>query len=112
MTQIKSLGVVTVTTPGTPVQLTTDVNLHVTKVRAQVVIGQVGKMYLGVSGINRTTFAGVVKVFWPTGGGGGIADAVEIGLDAQGSTPIRLADLYVDGDVGGEGLIVSYLAAV
>lgn len=99
-----SLGFVSVPTPGTPVQLPA---IACAKMRAQVVIGHTSKVYLGVAGMNKATFAGVIKEFWHAQSGDK-ADAIEIQADAQEGNPINLAQYFVDAVVGGEGLIISY----
>jgi hypothetical protein len=44
---VTTLGRVNVTTPGTPVPLSTDPNQRVAKIFAQVIPGLTGKGYLG-----------------------------------------------------------------
>jgi hypothetical protein len=46
--------------------------------RFAAVIGQTGRVFLGVSGMNKTNGTGVIKEFWPTGSGGGVADSFDI----------------------------------
>jgi hypothetical protein len=105
----RSLGKIKVTTPGTPVQVTTDTTLRAAIIRFSVFLGGTGKVYLGVQGMNKTTGAGVIKEFWPTGASGAIAD--ELILEAPAPETygsFRLSDFYVDADVANEGLLVSY----
>jgi hypothetical protein len=104
--QARSFGKIAVATPGTPVPVTTDANLRAAKLRFAVAIGETGRVFLGVAGMNKATGAGVIKEFWPTGAGGGIAD--EIVLESPSGDLLRPADYYVDANVAGEGLIVSY----
>ena len=105
--QARSLGKITVPAPGTPVRLTADPALTCARIRIQDVIGQTGRLFLGVAGMDKSTGAGLIKEFWPTGGGGGIAD--EITLDSpDGTNALRLADYYIDANIAGEGVIVSY----
>jgi hypothetical protein len=75
--QAKSFGKIAVPTPGTPVRLTTDTTLRVARLRFAAVIGETGRVFLGVAGMNKATGAGVIKEFWPTGAGGGVASGVE-----------------------------------
>jgi hypothetical protein len=103
--QARSFGKVAVPVPGTPVPITTDTNLRAAKLRFAVVIGETGRVFLGVAGMNKVTGAGVIKEFWPTGAGGGIAD--ELVLESQNGDLLRPADYYVDANVAGEGLIVA-----
>jgi hypothetical protein len=108
--QARSFGKIAVSVPGTPVPLTTDTNLRAAKLRFAVVIGETGRVFLGVAGMNKATGAGVIKEFWPTGAGGGVAD--EIVLESPSGDLLRPADYYVDANVAGEGLIVAYWAWV
>ena len=104
--QARSFGKVAGPTPGTPVPITTDTNLRAAKLRFAVVIGETGRVFLGVAGMNKATGSGVIKEFWPTGAGGGIAD--ELVLESPNGDLLRPADYYVDATVAGEGLIVAY----
>ena len=104
---VNSVGKISVATSGTPVQVSTNLSLYVNRVRFAVVIGQTGRVFLGTSGMNKTTGAGIVKEFWPTGAGGAIADSWEI-HDPTGANTLRLADFWVDANTAGEGLMVSY----
>ena len=103
----KSFGKISVPTPGTPVPVSTDTNLRVERMRFAAAIGDTGRVFLGVSGMNKANGAGVVKEFWRTGAGGGVADAYEIW--AEDARHLLLpADYYVDANNAGEGLIVAY----
>ena len=102
--EARSFGKIAVPTPGTPVRVTSDVNLRAVRLRFAVVIGETGRVFLGVAGMNKATGAGVLKEFWPTGAGGGTAD--ELVLESVNG--LRPADYYVDANVAGEGLIVAY----
>lgn len=104
--QARSFGKIVVATPGTPVRLSSDLNLRVSRIRLAVVIGEVGRVFLGVAGMNRATGAGVIKEFWPTGAGGGVAD--EFVIDSPNGDLLRPADYYIDANNAGEGLIVAY----
>ena len=102
-----SFGNIPVPTPGTPVPVSADPNLRVERMRFAAVIGQTGRVFLGVSGMNKTNGAGVVKEFWPTGSGGGVADSFDIW--AEDSRHLLLpSDYYVDANNAGDGLIVAY----
>ncbi|HOQ47671.1 MAG TPA: hypothetical protein PLA43_20435 [Bryobacteraceae bacterium] len=102
--EARSFGKIAVPTTGTPVRVTNDETLRVLRLRFAVVIGETGRVFLGVAGMNKTTGAGVVKEFWPTGAGGGIADELVL----ESANGLRPADYYVDANVAGEGLIVAY----
>ena len=103
--QPRSLGKVAVPTPGTPVRVTSDTSIRAHRIRFAVAIGETGRVFLGVAGMNKATGAGVVKEFWPTGAGGGVAD--ELVLESAAGD-LRPSDYYVDANTVGEGLIVAY----
>jgi hypothetical protein len=100
------LGKVTVATPGTLVQLSTNNNLRASKIYFQVIPGLTGKGYIGKSGMVRSTLANVIRVLWPNSGGG-ISDSFF--LESQGDADLlNLSEYYIDMDVAGEGLLVTY----
>jgi hypothetical protein len=101
-----SLGRVSVSTPGTPVALSTDPTKHVSKLFVQVIPGLTGKCYLGNPTMQKSTLAGVSRVLWPNPTGG-VSD--QFFLEAQdGKDSIPLSEYAVDVDVPGEGLLVTY----
>ena len=82
-------------------------HLRVERMRFAAVIGQTGRVFLGVSGMNKANGTGVIKEFWPTGSGGGVADSFDIW--AEDSRHLLLpSDYYVDANNAGDGLIVAY----
>jgi hypothetical protein len=85
--------------------VTSDTSIRAHRIRFAVAIGETGRVFLGVQGMNKATGAGVVKEFWPTGAGGGVADELVI-ESAAGELPP--SDYYVDANSAGEGLIVAY----
>jgi hypothetical protein len=91
--------------PGTPVRVTSDTSIRAHRIRFAVVVGETGRVFLGVEGMNKATGAGVVKEFWPTGAGGGVAD--ELVLESEAGE-LRPSDYYVDANTAGEGLMVAY----
>jgi hypothetical protein len=103
--QPRSLGKIAVPTPGTPVRVTSDTSIRAHRIRFAAVIGETGRVFLGVQGMNKATGIGVVKEFWPTGAGGGVAD--ELVLESAAGD-LRPWDYYVDANTAGEGLIVAY----
>jgi hypothetical protein len=103
----KSFGKIAVPIPGTLVRLTADTTLRVARLRFAVVIGETGRVFLGVAGMNKATGAGVIKEFWPTGAGGGVADQMEIAA-FENRHLLTPADYYIDANTAGEGLIVAY----
>ena len=54
----KSFGKIPVPTPGTPVPVTSDTNLRVERMRFAAAIGDTGRVFLGVSGMNKANVYG------------------------------------------------------
>lgn len=103
---VTAKGRVNVTTPGTPVSLSTDTSVTATRLFFQVIPGLTGKTYVGVPGMNKSTLTGVLRVLWPNSAGG---FSETFTVEAQdGRDSIRLADYVIDADVATEGLLVSY----
>jgi hypothetical protein len=100
------LGRINVATPGTLVQLSSNTNLRASKIFFQVIPGLTGKGYIGKSGMVRATLANVIRVLWPNSGGG-ISDSFYL-ESQQDSDVLNLSEYYVDMDVAGEGLLVTY----
>ena len=100
------MGRVNVTTPGTLVQLSTNTSLRASKIYFQVIPGLTGKGYIGKSGLVRATLANCIRVLWPNSAGG-FSDSffLESGED---SDVLNLSEYYIDMDVAGEGLLVTY----
>jgi len=103
--QPRSIGKVAVPSPGTPARVTSETAIRAHRIRFAVAIGETGRVFLGVQGMNKASGAGVVKEFWPTGAGGGVAD--ELVLESAAGD-LRPSDYYVDANTAGEGLIVAY----
>ena len=104
--QARSFGKIVVPVAGTPVRLSADVALRVSRLRFAPVIGEVGPTFVGVAGMNKANGTGVIKEFWPTGAGGGVAD--EFIIESRDGDLLRPADYYIDANTAGEGLIVAY----
>jgi len=103
---VTTMGRVNVTTPGTAVPLSTNTDQKVAKIFAQVVPGLTGKGFIGKSNLNRSTSAGVVRILWPNSGGG-FSDSFEVSSN-NGTNSLMLSEYFVDMDVAGEGLLVTY----
>ncbi len=88
--QPRSLGKTAVPTPGTPVRVTSDTSIRAHRIRFAVAIGETGRVFLGVAGMNKASGAGVVKEFWPTGAGGGVADELVLESAAGELRPSEL----------------------
>jgi hypothetical protein len=101
-----SLGRVNVSTPGTPVTLSTNPTQRVSKLFFQVIPGLTGKAYIGKPGMNKSTLNGVSRILAPNATGG-ISD--QFFLETQdGEDSIPLTEYAIDVDVAGEGLLVTY----
>ena len=102
------LGKITVATPGTLVQLSTNTSLRASKIYFQVIPGLTGKGYIGKSGMVRATLANVIRVLWPNASGG-FSDSFFL-ESHQDADSLNLSEYYIDMDVAGEGLLVTYWA--
>ncbi len=103
---LTSLGRVNVVTPGTPVRLTGNTSILASKLYFQVVPGLTGKGYIGGSTMVKTTLSGVARILWPNASGG-ISDQFFL-ESSSGNDSLVLSEYYIDMDVAGEGLLVSY----
>jgi hypothetical protein len=102
-----TLGKVTVTTPGTIVQLSTSV-LNCNTAYFQALSSNTGKIYVGVAGLNKATGAGLLRVIEPPTSSPTTLDSWN---PASGVSvaPIDFSKLYIDADNPSEGLLISYL---
>ena len=102
-----------VVTPGTPVRLTSTQPTPSEKfachgVMVQALHDNTGRIYVGDRTLNKTTHAGQhATLAMPT------ANTIPSFTAALTASPnaVNLADLYIDGDVVGEGVTVSVLIA-
>lgn len=107
-----SIGKVTVTTAGTKVRLTANettpgANLGAQTILIQALSGNTGKVYIGLSTLNKSTGAGVLGVLNvpPTTG-----DLPLLTLTAPMAPALfNAADLYLDVDTNGEGVMASLI---
>jgi hypothetical protein len=103
---INNLGRVNVPTPGTPVPLTANPAITVSKVFVQAIPGLTGQTYFGSTTMTKATLAGVTRVLAPNPTGG---FSENFFLESQdGTNSIRLADYAIDANVAHEGLLVTY----
>ena len=103
---INSLGRINVTTPGTPIPLTTNQSTTASKLFVQSIPGLTGKTYLGSTALHKSTLAGVARVLAPNPTSG---PSEYFFLESQdGTNSIRLAAYAIDADVAGEGLLITY----
>lgn len=93
---------ITVATPGTPVQLTTDNSLQAQILHVQPVPGNTGATWLGRAGMSKAAFTGVIRHF-PIG----TASVFDIEADV-GGTMLQLSNYWFDADVAAERLLVTY----
>jgi len=109
----KSLGKVTVTTPGTPVRLTLNqsdptARYAVHAYMVQALSSNTGKIYIGSASMNKTTLAGVYAYLpVPTAS---LAPAFSASV-ALAAANFMMNEIYLDADVGSEGAIVSAIIA-
>jgi hypothetical protein len=103
---VTALGRVNVATPGTLVPLSTDPTARASKIFFQVIHGLTGNAYIGKKSMVRATLVNVICVLWPNASGG-ISDSFYV-ESQQDSDVLNLAEYYLDMDVAGEGLLISY----
>jgi hypothetical protein len=99
-------GRLNVSTPGTPVRLSTDPAAVASKLFFQVIPGLTGKTYVGAATMATASLSGVARVLWPNSTGG-FSETFEI-ESQDGENSIHLMDYAIDADVAGEGLLVTY----
>jgi hypothetical protein len=101
-----SMGRVNQPAPGTPIPLSLNTTQRVAKILIQMIPGLTGKAYVGTSAMNKSTSASVARILWPNQAGG-ISD--QFFLEVQnGLDELNLCEYYIDLDVAGEGVLVSY----
>ena len=103
---VTSLGRLNVTTPGTPVPISTDPTARAAKIYFQVLPGLTGKGYIGKTGMVRASLTNVVRVLSPNPAGG-LSDSFFL-ESRQDSDVLNLSEYFVDMDIAGEGLLISY----
>jgi hypothetical protein len=109
------LGHIAVPTPGTPVLLSAvltslglDPETRAARVYFTPLGGDVGKTYVGIPGMNKTTGVGVLKQLQiPPANGFNDTFVLENADDSVNS--IRLASLAIDADTANDKLTVSYV---
>lgn len=100
---------VTVATGGTPIQVTTDATIKVSAIKAQTILGESGKMYLGNSqAMSKTTYANVLAVLSPVASGP--LDRFELVSD-ENRNGFQLSSFWVDAETNGQHLLVTYVIA-
>lgn len=109
---IHSLGKVTVGTPGTPVQVTINqavpnARLACNALMIQALPSNVGKVYVGLVGLNKSTLAQAIAVL-ATPTLNTIPAYSATALNAPGG--LNMVDFYVDADNVNDGVLVAYVA--
>lgn len=109
---LHSLGQVTVPTPGTPVQATINQGSPQTRIPCfammfQALPSNVGTVYIGLLGLNRSTFAQVLAIL--------VAPTVTSTPSYSAAAPnvpgaFNLADIYIDAESAQDGVLVTYIA--
>lgn len=107
-----SLGKVTVVTPGTPVQATVNQSSPNTRIPAysimfQALPGNVGSVYVGLIGLNKSTLAQVVAIIAVPTTNSSPAFTVTITYAPGG---LNVADFYIDANNAQDGVLVSLVA--
>jgi hypothetical protein len=101
---VKSLGKITVTTGGTPVQVSTT-RVGANSIMFQQIPGNTGKMYIGDSTLVKATLVGVHAVLpIPTTN---ILPSYTATI-VEAPAGLNAAEFWVDAEVNGEGVLVSY----
>lgn len=94
--------IITVTTAGTPVALTTDKSISV---NAMYIIPHpsngAGPYYIGNSTLNVSTFAGIIAIL------AGTTDSFSQPQSQSGNNQLSLADYYVDVTTSGDKFLVT-----
>lgn len=106
---IRTLGLVTVTTGGTPVRATAT-QTHCQKVYIQANPSNTALGYVGLSGLNRTTFANVIAAIPAPAGGPPATSIQQVEINnEQAPNSFNLADLWFDAGADSQSFIVSYV---
>ena len=99
-------GRLNVSTPGTPVRISSDPAAVASKLLFQVIPGLTGKTYVGDPAMAKSTLTRVARVLWPNATGG---FSETFAIESQdGENSIHLMDYAIDADVAGEGLLVTW----
>lgn len=107
--QLAPLGRTLVGTPGTPVAVSVPATLQPPAAHAcvfQALPTNSGKVYIGTQGMNKTTLVGVLVVLAIPSDNQIPAFSLAV---THAANAIPLADLRVDADVAGEGVLISAL---
>lgn len=101
------MGFIPVPVPGTRVQVAPNVG-NVCGFTVQARAGDVGKVYFGLSNLSTSTMAGVMHLFWPTGGSGGQPQTYEFMCQEDAGNPLKASQFYIDAQTADEGATVTF----
>lgn len=97
----QSLGKVTVTVPGTPVEITAESYPEMTHLYIQALETNAGAIYVGRLGMNKTTLAGVIYKLLP-------GQTATINLHAGQAEKTSPSDYYLDADEADDAGLCSF----
>lgn len=107
-------GFVTVPTPGTPVNAASNVQGYATKgvpchgYLFQGKVGNVGKVYIGLRGFNKTTGVGLFHVLLPPTDIASPPPSFSVALTIA-PNGLNLAEVFIDADQANDGVLITYL---
>lgn len=105
--RIVSIGKVTVTAAGTPVQLIQSPPPNgACRIIIEPLVGNSGKAYIGLVNMSVSTGAAIIKTFLPPATSG-INDSWEIDTDGEGNS-LDVSTFYGDVQTSSQGFNVSY----
>jgi hypothetical protein len=111
MAEVISLGKIAVSTPGTPVRVSSDLTLFAAKIIFSGDPADTTRVWIGKAGLNKTTKEAVISSI-PGTPAGSIATtptgSVEISASDCGNQ-LQVSDFYVDADTAAQGPIVSFV---
>ena len=100
---VQSLGKITVTTAGTPVQINST-NIPCQAISIQALSSNAGKVYVGLSGMSKTTLIGNLAVLAVPSGA--IIPSFSASVDSANG--LNVSQYWIDVDNSGEGVLVAY----
>lgn len=100
-------GSQTIPLSTTPTQLACSGQRWVNKLTVRVVPGFEGKVFVGISGMNTSTYANTLAVLYPNGGAHSEEYVIQ-DPNNNGDDGIDLCSIYVAGGIGGEKAVAEY----
>lgn len=102
-----TLGSQTVITSLTPTALACSSQRYVNKLTVRVIPGFSGKVFVGTSSMDTSTYAGTIAILYPNLGAHSEEYVVQ---DSSGDDGIDLCSIYVAGGVTGESIVADYVS--